>query len=160
MTGPDTALEPFDSTDEALLRELREIAARLDPAPADLTDRVLFALTVQALEAEVAELTSQAGLVSRSLPGDPTETTTVTFSTEGLSIMVTVTPVRGGRVRLDGWLTCGRAEVELDLAGTGTRTVAADEDGRFVLDDLPHGGARLLVRPPAGQAVVTPQFTI
>ena len=66
MIATDTATGPFDSTDEAVLRELRETAARLDPCPADLAERVKFALTVQALQAEVAQLTSQPELVSRT----------------------------------------------------------------------------------------------
>lgn len=161
MNPTDTGLAPLDSADEAILRELREIASRLDPCPADLTERVTFALTVQALQAEVAQLTSQAELVSRSFATqEPAEATTVTYSTEGLSIMITVTPDGVGRMRLDGWLTCGEAEVELDLGAGGTRTVLADSDGRFVLADLPHGVAHLLVRPPEGRPVVTPQFTL
>ena len=161
MIATDTATEPFDSTDEALLRELRETAARLDPCPADLTERIKFALTVQALQAEVAELTSQAGLVSRSsATQEPAEATTVTYSTDSLSIMVSVSREGTGRARLDGWVTCGPAEVELDLAEDGTRRVTADGDGRFVLTDLPHGLAHLLVRPAQGRPVVTPQFTL
>ncbi|SOC52542.1 carboxypeptidase-like regulatory domain-containing protein [Ornithinimicrobium cerasi] len=160
MTGTETWLEPFDGTDATILRELREVVARLDPCPADLTERISFALTVQALQAEVAELTSQPELVSRGFADDPAEATTVTFSTESVSIMVTVTPEGRDRARLDGWLTCGAASVGLDLDGGGTRTVEADEDGRFVLSDLPRGGARLTVHPPGGRPVITPQFTL
>jgi hypothetical protein len=160
MNGTETWLEPFDDTDAAVLRELREVVSRLDPCPADLTERIAFALTVQALQAEVAELTSQPELVSRGFANDPAEATTVTFSTESLSIMVTVTPEGRSRARLDGWLTCGAADVELDLGEGGSRAVAADEDGRFVLADLPRGGARLTVRPPGGRPVITPQFTL
>lgn len=161
MSASDTGLQPFDSIDEEILRELREVSSRLDPCPADLTERITFALTVQALQAEVAELTSQAELVARSFAmPEPAEATTVTYSTDGLSIMITVAPDRPGRVRVDGWLTCGQAEVELDLGKDGTRTVVADDDGRFVLADLPHGVAHLLVRPPDGRPVITPKFTL
>lgn len=161
MTATDLGLEPFDGTDEALLRELREVAARLDPCPADLTDRITFALTVQALQAEVAELTSQPELLSRSSPvQEPAQATTVTYSTEALSIMITHSRGEGGLARIDGWLTCGPALVELDLGGHPNRTVEADEDGRFVLDALPGGLAHLMVRPADGRAVVTPQFTL
>lgn len=161
MTATDTGLQPFDSTDEAILRELRETASRLDPCPADLAERVKFALTVQALQAEVAELTLQAELVSRTFATqEPAEATTVTYSTEGLSIMVTTSRDGLGRSRIDGWLTCGPAEVELDLGRSGRRTVDADAGGRFVLADLPPGPAHLLVRPAQGRPVVTPQFTL
>lgn len=161
MTAADAGLEPFDSTDAGILRELREVAARLDPCPAGLTERVTLALTVRALQAEVAELTSQGELVSRSsATQEPAEATTVTYSTEGLSIMVTTSRDGLGRSRIDGWLTCGPAEVELDLGRGGRRTVDADAGGRFVLADLPPGPAHLLVRPAQGRPVVTPQFTL
>lgn len=161
MNMTDTGLEPLDSTDEAILRELRETASRLDPCPAHLTDRIAFALTVRALQAEVAELTSQAELASRALAAEePAQATTITYSTDSTSIMVSVSYDATGRARLDGWLTCGPGEVELDLGGHGTRSTTADQDGRFVLADLPHGPAHLLVRPDQGRAVVTPQFTL
>lgn len=162
MNATDTGLQPFDSTDERILRELREVASRLDPCPSDLTERITFALTVQALHAEVAELTSQPEPVSRSsATQEPAEATTVTYSTESLSVMVSLSRDGAGRVRLDGWLTCGAATVELDLGAEGTRTTEADADGRFALTDLPHGRtAHLLVRPGEGRPVLTPQFTL
>lgn len=160
----DLADRPFDEVDEAILRELREVASRLDPCPADLTDRIGFALTVQALQAEVAELTSQAELVSRSSSPspslEPAEATTVTFSAAGMSIMIAASPAPDGRATIDGWLTAGPAEVELDMGEAGTRTVEADADGRFVIPDVPRGTAHLLVRPASGRPVITPQFTI
>ncbi|GAA5160758.1 hypothetical protein [Ornithinimicrobium tianjinense] len=161
MTGTDTELEPFDSTDEGILRDLREVASRLDPCPADLTERILFALTVQALQAEVAELTSQTELVSRSMAPDPTEASTVTFSAEHLSIMVTVVREDARHTRIDGWLTCGSAEVEVDLSDGRVETVLADAEGRFVVTGLPQGSsARLTVRPEEGRPVITPQFSL
>ncbi len=160
MSVEETGTEPLDATDEAILRELREVAARVDPCPRGLVERITFALTVQALQAEVAELTSQPALVARSATTqEPTEATTVMWSTDALTIMVTVTREGPGRARVDGWLTCGRAEVELDLGpGPEPRRTTADEDGRFALPDLPRTLVHLLVRPADGRPVVTPQF--
>lgn len=152
--------EPLDAADEAVLRELREVVSRLDPCPASLTDRVKFALTVQALQAEVAELTAQPELVSRGFGDEPAQATTVTFSTDSLSIMVSVVPTTSGRARVDGWLTCGHADVRLDTDEGHVAEVQADADGRFVLDDVPRGGARLLVRNEGAQPVITPTFTV
>ena len=53
----DPTTLPLDESDVALLAALRALHAELDPVPAGLTDDVKFALTVQALHAEVAELT-------------------------------------------------------------------------------------------------------
>lgn len=162
MNGTDTWLEPLDEVDASIMRELREVASRLDPYPADLTERITFALTVQALQAEVAELITQPELVSRSGPEDPTEASTVTFSTDNLSIMITIAQRGSGHAlaRLDGWLTCGTADVELDPADGEKVTVTSDRAGRFVLVDVPHGAARLIVSPREGRPVITPQFTI
>lgn len=50
-------LEALDDRDQRILDEVRELYARWDPCPAGLNERIKFALTVQALNAEVAELT-------------------------------------------------------------------------------------------------------
>lgn len=152
--------EPLNETDEAVLRELREVVGRLDPCPATLAEQVKFALTVQALQAEVAELTAQPELVSRSFGDDPAEATTVTFSTDSLSIMVSVVPTTAERARIDGWLTCGRADVQLDTDDGQELHVQADADGRFVIEGVPRGGARMLVRGEGARPVITPTFTV
>ena len=66
-------MQPFDATDAAILRELREIQSRIDPCPAGLAEQITFALTVQALQAEVAELTSAAGVLTRAAVEDADE---------------------------------------------------------------------------------------
>jgi hypothetical protein len=80
------------------------------------------------------------------------ESRTVTFDSEHLTIMISITPGGHDLVRLDGWLApAGRHAVELRTSG-GPRTAVADADGRFVIDDVPHGLAQLVVRPDAGRA--------
>jgi hypothetical protein len=77
--------------------------------------------------------------------------------------MVTVTPTTGDRVRIDGWITPG-ADVTIELrTPEGIQTTTADEDGRFVLDDLPRGYAQFVIRPPDGSGqppVVTPSIQL
>lgn len=153
-------MQPFDATDAAILRELREIQARIDPCPAGLVERITFALTVQALHAEVAELTSTAGLLTRAAVEDAEEAVTVTFSAESMSIMLTVSDAGPGRARIDGWLTGGGAEVELTGPDGATTRTLADPDGRFVLDAVPRGAARLLVRRGQERPVLTPTFVL
>lgn len=151
---------PLDADDEALLRDLSEVVRRLDPCPASLAERVKFTLTVQALHAEVAELTAQPALVSRALGDDPAEASTVTFSTDSLSIMVSVAPSGAGHARIDGWLTCGTADVRLDTDAGDEMHVQADHDGRFVIEEVPRGGARLLVSHEGARPVITPTFSV
>lgn len=156
----DTALEPMDSTDHEILQRLRDMWSRTDPCPGDLVDRIGFALTVRELHAEVARLTEQPLALTRAAVTDPTEARTVSFSTDELSIMVTLSEVGRDRARLDGWLTWGGAEVEVTTAEGDTLQVRADGSGRFVVEDLPHGQTRLLVRDEDRRPVITPSFEV
>lgn len=156
----DTALEPMDSTDHEILDALRAMWSRADPCPAGLVDRIGFALTVRELHAEVARLTEQPLALTRAAITDPTEARTVSFSTDDLSIMVTLSEVGRDRARLDGWLTWGGAEVEVVPARGTAQHVRADGSGRFVVEDLPHGQTRLLVRDADRRPVITPSFEV
>jgi hypothetical protein len=84
--------------------------------------------------------------------------------------MVSIADAEPRRVRLDGWLAPGaplRVEVRwLDAAGPSSRTVLADEVGRFVFDGLARGLAQVLVHPVPGcgvelaATVVTPALSL
>jgi hypothetical protein len=172
---------PLDDTDRALLDRLAAVAGRVDPVPADLDDRVLFALALDdpdALAVEVARLGDEQLVGSGARAADRTRT--ITFDAESRTIMVTLVERPDGRVRIDGWLAPPVAvPVELRLAGTdagegagddagegagegaGIETVSSDETGRFVFDRVPHGLAQLRVGAPAGGArVVTPSLVL
>ncbi|WP_298891137.1 carboxypeptidase regulatory-like domain-containing protein [uncultured Serinicoccus sp.] len=154
------AARPWDEGDGAVLTELRETVTRLDPCPAGLTERIAYALTVRALHAEVAELTRAPLALTRADDDDePDQATTVTFSTDSVSIMVTVTAERDGTARVDGWLTCDVDEIELARPDGRSEWVPV-HDGRFVLASVSCGPAYLVVRPPGGRTVVTPTFTL
>src|SRR4051812_38754183 len=91
---------------------------------------------------------------------------TVTFDCEALPIMLSITPGAPDRIRLDGWLAPGgRHAVELRTSA-GPRATTADHEGRFVLDDVAHGLAQLVVRPQFGRVggapapVVTPAIVV
>ncbi|GAA4871147.1 hypothetical protein [Serinicoccus chungangensis] len=149
----------WDGGDVAVLTELRETVTRLDPCPAGLTDRIAFALTVRALHAEVAELTRSPLALTRADDDEPDQATTVTFSTDSVSIMVTVTAERDATARVDGWLTCDVDEIELARPDGRSERVPV-VDGRFVLASVDCGPAYLVVRPPGGRTVITPTFTL
>lgn len=152
----------LDARDERILAEVRELFSRLDPTPADLPERIKFALTVQALQAEIAELTSPQLALTRGM-GEPDETATVTFSTEAVSIMLSMSAAGSGTgTRVDGWLTCGAAEIELTDSQGQVRRTRADEGGRFAFDAIPAGPTRLLVRDVSGlsRPIITRTFTI
>ncbi len=144
---------PMDGTDERILASLATLYATVDPVPFDLVDRIDFALAVAELEADIAELTRGELVGARS-----EETDSVTFTSGSLSLMVTT--VRSAHhVRIDGWVTSPSAEV--DVVGEGvTRTVTADDTGRFSLDEIPRGRAHFVVRREGYRPVITPSMEI
>jgi hypothetical protein len=136
------AAAPLDETDFAILGRIRAYHDEHDPVPEGLVDRIQFDLTLDALEAEVATLT-RLDLSTAGARGLATEDVrTVTFTSQTLTTMVTLTPQPDDTVRVDGWATPGagiRVEV---LLSSGPRETHADEDGRFVFDGLPAGLAK------------------
>ena len=141
------------------LRSVRDLYAHADPVPSDLTERMKFAISVQALHAEVAELMDSALLATRGRDAadaevTPTPTDSVTFTAASVSVMVSWgasdTSGADDRVRVDGWVTSPGAQVEA-VTADGNRSATSDANGRFVLDDLPHGPIHFLVTDPTNQ---------
>ena len=159
------AAMPVDDADAHLLDVMRGIYEVGDPVPPTLLDRVKFAITLDDLEAEVARLQREA--VSELAPArseDLLKAQTVTFTSETLTTMVTITPLPSGRVRLDGWASPGGGlEVELRV-GELTHHTVADEDGRFVFEDVARGLAQFVLRPHTdgepGNRVITPAIEL
>jgi hypothetical protein len=149
------ASEPLDHDDFALLNSLRAYYDEHDPVPDGLVERIQFELTLDALQAEVATLT-QLDLSEAGARGSATEAVrTITFTSESVTTMVTISPQGEDRVRVDGWAAPGAGiRVELLLAD-GARETIADEDGRFVFDQVPMGLAKFALHLPAGAASAT-----
>lgn len=169
--------DAIDAVDLTNLRQLRDLWSHADPVPAGLGERIKFEITVQALHAEVAELMDSALLSTRgaaaptdpdtgSQSGDPTRreptrTESVTFTAASVSLMISAAPsaAHEGRVRIDGWVTAPGAQVEA-VRSDGSSSVSSDANGRFVLDDLPHGPVHFVIRTgsqaePGGAAAET-----
>ncbi|MFI5892014.1 hypothetical protein ACIA5D_18085 [Actinoplanes sp. NPDC051513] len=148
--------DPLDDLDREILARI----ARDDPPPADLDERVLFALALTDLDAEVARLAAAGPALARA--GE--QARTVTFDAASRTVMITIVERADDLVRIDGWLAPGAAlVVELRLPEpAGARVVTADATGRFVFDEVPHGLAQLLIHPPdTGAArVVTPSLLL
>jgi hypothetical protein len=136
------AAEDLDPSDYALLNSLRAFYDECDPVPDGLVERIEFQITLDALHTEVATLT-QLDMATAGTRSAATETVrTITFSSESLTTMVTLTPLGDGTVRVDGWAAPGagiRVEV---LLPDGPRNTYADEDGRFVFESVPCGLAK------------------
>ena len=146
----------IDEIDVRALAGLREFYRRTDPMPSGLTDRIKFELTLAALHAEVAQLQeltlSGSGARADAQPLAPTES--VTFTSSRFSLMVTVgsgpQDAPSGTVRIDGWVTGGPADVEVRVGG------------RFVIEAVPRGSARFVLRPHATDdgPVITPAIEL
>ena len=103
-TDRDIADQPLDDFDRTILDTVAEVFRAADPVPAGLTEDIKFALTVQAMHAEVAEL-QRVGAESALARSEYTHTQTLTFSAESISVMVTMSPIDADEVRIDGWVT-------------------------------------------------------
>lgn len=164
--GPVSPLgaEPLDDVDLAILDGVRDLFEAVDPMPADLVERVRFALALEDLDVDVFRRFQEPALAAAARGHE--ESRTITFDSESLTIMVSITPTGYDVVRLDGWLAPpGGHEVELRTA-RGPLTTTADDQGRFALDDVPHGLAQLVVHPidhqpsALGRSVVTPAIVV
>ena len=162
--------DAIDARDIANLGHVRDLFAHADPVPSDLAERIKFAITVHALHAEVAELMDSALLTTRGAEAkvEPTPTDSVTFTAASVSLMVSAGPADSDdddaddRVRVDGWVTTPGAQIEA-VTTEGSSTVISDANGRFVLDDLPHGPVHFVVTDPGNEdmrPVITPTIQI
>jgi hypothetical protein len=146
--------EPLDEVDLSLLADLARLTEALDPVPDGLAERSLFAITLASLEAEVMEL-EYVRVPEASVRGDapPVEARTITFTSESVTVMISLSPVDGGRVRIDGWAAPATSlRVELHRPGSVTETTS-DDDGRFVFEAVDRGPASLVVRRAGGSGV-------
>ncbi|MCL3860042.1 hypothetical protein [Actinotalea sp. K2] len=153
--------EPMDAADHAVLEALARVLDRVDPVPAGLVDRSLFALTLEGLHAEVTELrVLELAVPAVRGAGDrgTVEARTITFTSDPITVMITLSVAPSGGVRIDGWgAPAQRFSVELYRPGA-TVHAESDDGGSFVLPDVPRGPASLVLRPVdgAGPAVSTP----
>lgn len=152
--------DSVDSHDISNLEAVRDLFAHADPVPADLIERMKFALSVQALHAEVAELMDSVPVPTRQGDGGvvPTPTDSVTFTATSVSLMVTPSDNDAGRVRLDGWVTQAGATVEV-VTAEGSHRVISDANGRFVQQDVAHGSIHFVIMTDPDDNAVRPVIT-
>jgi hypothetical protein len=154
--------EPFDEQDLRALATLRTILQASDPVPSGLAERAKFAMSVAALEAEVAEITTMTPDLAGVRATQYDRAGTVTFSSDALTAMITIEPMDGGNVRLSGWVTSGQTHVELRERAR-TQETTTDDAGRFTFTSVSRGLAHLVLRrldDPHGRPVITPAIEI
>lgn len=150
----------LDEVDDAILEQVRTVHDLLDPLPADLVERVKFAMSVAALEAEVAQIVTGASLATvRGTDYDRADT--VTFASDGLSVMVNIEHGPSTKVDIVGWVSEGGVEVELRERGR-TRTTVADDEGRFTFTGVERGLVNFVLRrtSPDAAPIITPAIEL
>src|SRR5690349_24915982 len=125
------------------LRELDDLKRRVGPVPDGLVDRVQFALALDELHAEVAEMTRMPldALAVRADPSVEAATTSLTFKTDAFTAMVTVTRTGDDRYRLDGWVAPPTPLRVVARMQEGVLEATRDHTRRFAAEGLPGGFA-------------------
>lgn len=152
---PIGAAEPIDAVDEAILAQVRVFYDRRDPPPPDLDERVRFAIALEEFAPggiEVSRVREDATVGARV-----DALRTVTFESERLTIMLTVTGAGRDRRAVEGWIAPpGPSTVELRVVGEPGRAAAVDADGRFAFAEVPAGLGRFAVAVEGATVVTAP----
>lgn len=155
----------LDRDDLDVLTGVLALHEALDPTPPLLADLVLFSLSGHDLDAELATLVDCE--VAEPVGARGVELARrITFSSDHLTVMISVAAGEGDALRVDGWAAPGgglRAELRTDC---GTLTVTCDASGRFAFDRVRPGMAQLTLHPTADSdprvrvPVVTPAVNL
>jgi hypothetical protein len=156
------ANEPLDAYDAGVLYRINQLYEHLDPVPEDLVERLQFAISLDALEVELAELQLGSGELLAARAESTSTVKTLTFTSDSLTTTVNISSDGPDRVRIDGWIAPGGASMVELHQGSQVRQIPADEDGRFVFTDVEHALTRFLIRPESTDAlpVATPAVEI
>ena len=128
------------AADAALFARLRAVWEEVDPAPADLVDRMVAAVAVEDLSREYALLTLVEGTLA-AVRGE-TDTATLQFSDGTTSVLLHVTATESGDRRVDGWVDAAALAIRL-VQGDREWSAEPGEHGRFAFDEVTPGVARL-----------------
>ncbi|MDQ7909299.1 hypothetical protein RB614_32740 [Phytohabitans sp. ZYX-F-186] len=146
--------------DDALMAELRRIAAEVDPVPPGVLEAARAAIATRHLDHELAELVADSadagsGLLFEAVRGPgAAESRLLTFDGGGVQVDVDLEPAGSG-LRLIGQFTGPVTECGVERGDGGSVEVDVDELGRFVADGVPPGPIRLRYRSEIGQLVRT-----
>ncbi|MFC0529410.1 hypothetical protein [Phytohabitans kaempferiae] len=145
--------------DDALMADLRRIAAEVDPVPPGVIAAARAAIATRHLDHELATLLADsadvdAGLLFETVRGPGTESRLLTY--EGGGVQVDVDLGRSGSgLRVIGQFTDEVTDCAVEGGDGGRVEVDVDELGRFVVDLVPAGPIRLRYRGEGGHLVRT-----
>jgi hypothetical protein len=133
--------------DRLLLARLRTMWERLDPPPAGLVEDVLLALATHDLATEYELLVLVESTDRLAGTRGSSDTRTLTFTGEDVTVMLRVSATGEGRRRVDGWLSPGSARAVLLRSGDAEWRTTSTEHGRFEIADVPAGEGSLRIEP-------------
>lgn len=138
----------MDVRDLEILGSLVDLYDLLDPMPDMLPDVVLFGLQIADLDAEMARLVdSELNLSGTAGTRSVEHARRITFTSESLTVMISVEQQPDHLLRMDGWAAPGgqlRAELRTDAS---VLTTSCDDTGRFVFESVPSGSVQLVLHP-------------
>jgi hypothetical protein len=139
--------------DATLLSRLAGLLEVVEPVPAEVTLAARSAFAWRNLDAQLAVLTADEGLLVRG-HGDQR---LLTFEAPDLTVVVEVTEVGEGRKLVGQLVPAGPAEISLQAARAPQDELFAPVDslGRFALPEIPAGHIRFQCVLSNGQKVVT-----
>ncbi|MGA4507883.1 hypothetical protein ACQB6R_02485 [Propionibacteriaceae bacterium G1746] len=165
MTNPafPAADDPLTADDLSLVAAIGNAQQTFDPMPTGMVDRVLFALSLELMEAELAIMADEQLATARSSHAPQVQADTITFTSSSTSLMVVLTDDSDDdeTVRIDGWVTGGGIKVTAQ-AGAHMLEQVSDATGRLVWLNVRHGPVRFLIESdrPGSRPVVTPTVEV
>ena len=157
MTSHGYAGDEYD--DVRLLADLHSLYESDDPVPGHVLAAARAAFAWKDFDAELARLLDEETLAGQEVraTGDHR---LLTFEAEHLTFVVEATELAHGRKLVGQVVPAGPRELWLESAGGAATAAAVDELGRFALNLLPAGPARLRCELADGTRVVTEWGTI
>ena len=138
--------------DDQLVAELRALARRVDPVPADTLAAVRSAIAWRTMDAELAELIDESSDARLAGARSTDAPTLLAFASSHLTVEIEIRHIETGRSLFGQLVPAQVAHVEVRHAA-GTVSVAADEAGRFAVAG-PLVPGPVSVRCTAGTGVV------
>ena len=155
------------SDDDAMEAELRDLVRRLDPVPEHVVEAGRAAFAWRTIDADLANVDAWAELTHDSLIEDEVALAgvrgqpgprTLTFESPSLTFEVEVTGTGAETRRLVGQIvppSPAEIVVERRTRDAAPAAASADELGRFVMEPVAAGHARLRFTLPDGSSVRT-----
>jgi hypothetical protein len=147
----------MDDIDMAILDALGRLMAEADPVPPNLMADIDFSLSLAAMNAELAALTTEAAAVRNQ---GPENAESVTFTSSTMTLMVVIGR-DDGQIRLDAWVSGGGITIEM-IHGSDRSSAVSDVNGRVSWFPVAPGLVRFLIQPitTGGRPVITPAIEL